>query len=283
MKGFDTPDQLTSTALDLATADGQKAVGRYISGGGQWKHLTAAEVRLCEAKGFALWFIDEGTGDAAQFASGEAGGLAAGKKAAQAAIALGAPEGIPIYVGVDFDAGARDVSNIAAYMRGYKAGCAPFKAGMYADGYVASAVPTDVGDFMPGASGWQDSADYINSGNVAILQHPPTKMFGLDIDPCDVLDESVLWRVGAAATSAPVAPAAPPPPLTPPTVPSRPTSPFVPPSTIPHPDVDIMPPLEVFQTSIGVEPDGIYGPQTDAALTHVFDMVRYLIRSYYQS
>lgn len=204
INGFDTPDQLTQSAAETAKSEGFTRVGRYVSGGGGWKHLTEAEVAVCKAVGLDLFLIDEATGDAAQFASGRDGGLAAGQRAAVALRALNVPEGTPIFVGVDFDAGQGDVENITNYMAGYKEGVAPYKAGMYADGLIASQVPSEVGDFVPGAGGWEGTKEYLQSGKVAIIQHPPTNMFGLDADPCEILDESVLWKLsGESLAKAP--------------------------------------------------------------------------------
>ena len=199
INAFDTPHQLTSAVVSAAMTAGRIAAGRYISSGGSWKHLTTAEVSLCKSTGFGLFLIDEGAGDAAQFATGDVGGQAMGTAAAKAAAALGVPAGTPIFIGVDFAADEDAIPDITSYKNGYAKGCAPYVPGMYADGLIASAVATDVGDFVPGASAWPGTRDYLKSGKIALIQHPPVRMFGIDIDPVEVVDSSVLWFPGKAA------------------------------------------------------------------------------------
>lgn len=268
INAFDTPDQLTPASIKDAKADAVIAVGRYISGGGSWKHLTAAEVAACRSMGMKLWLIDEGTGSAAQFAAGEAAGKAAGVQAAIVANAFGVPAGTAIFVGVDYDAGEADVANITNYMKGYKAGCAPYKAGMYADGLIAMKVPTDVGTFVPGAGGWNGTKEYLAAGkNIAIIQHPPVKAYGLDTDPCEVRDTSVLWTPGAPAP-APVEPPEPVPPI-----PPKPT-PVPSPAPAPKPPVTVFTPPKIadWQKLLGYPVTGVMSI-----------MLAYAIRNYYSN
>lgn len=200
INAFDTPDQLTAAVIGAAKAAGRVAAGRYISGGGAWKHLTALEVALCKSMDFGLFLIDEGAGDAGQFATGEAGGQAAGAVAAKVAVAMGVPSKTPIFVGVDFAADEEDIPDITAYMNGYTKGCrTALVALMYADGLIASQVPTPGGDFVPGASGWPGTPAYLKSGKVALIQHPPVQAFGIDTDPVEVVDRSVIWFPGSIA------------------------------------------------------------------------------------
>ena len=238
-KGFDADTQLTQATAARFVAAGYVAAGRYL------KNLTMTEVAACAQAGLKLWLIDEGYGDAVVFARGTAGGLADGGKAKDRADALDAPPGSVIFFAIDYDAGQGDVANIKAYYGGYAAACAPYRAGMYADGLIASQVPTPVGDYLPGASGWAGTKDYIASGKVALLQHPPATVLGLDVDPVDILDESVLWDPATNVVPTP-APA--------------PT-----PEPAPPDDTDPMPDLKVAQAYLGVTADGVYGPITAAA------------------
>jgi glycoside hydrolase-like protein len=198
INGFDTPDQLTAKIISDAKNAKHIAAGRYISGGGAWKHLTATEIALCKAANFGLWLIDEGAGNKEQFATGLDGGHKAGSALAKVANQLGVPAGTPSFVGVDYSADQEDVTNIHNYMIGYAASCVPYKAGMYADGLIASQVPTAVGDFVPGALGWPGTVQYLKTGKVALIQHLPTTMFGIDVDPVEILDQSVLWFPGGS-------------------------------------------------------------------------------------
>lgn len=246
INAFDTPEQLTVAVVSAAKAAGRIAAGRYISGGGTWKHLTLEEIDVCKANGFGLWLIDEGAGDAGQFAGGKIAGSKAGAQAAKIARSLGVPDGTPIFVGIDFDADEDDVSDIASYMTGYKSSCGPYKAGMYADGLIASAVPSDCGDFVPGASGWPGTAEYIASGKVALIQHPPVKAFGIDTDPVEIIDPSVLWFPGGAVSQ-----------------PSKQAIPSL-----------RMPPLSQLQAILEVEPDGVWGPVTENAIATYYKAYR---------
>lgn len=247
---FDTPNALTPSYIGQVMSRGYIAAGRYISGGGAWKHLLASEVAACKAAGFGLWLIDEGTGGLAQFKTGETGGHNDGVKAAGVATLMGAPAGTPIFVGVDYAAGASDVAFIRTYMSGYQSGCMPYRAGLYADGAVASAVPTAVGDYVPGASSWPGTAAYLTSGKVALIQHPTTLLIGMSVDLVDVVDASVLWfpgkNVAAPVTAPPVA---------------QNQTPVVPDATAN---------LMAWQTFLGITADGVWGPQTAAAFEHYF-------------
>lgn len=248
--GFDTPSALLPSYISQVMARGYIAAGRYISGGGAWKHLLASEVASCAGAGFGLWLIDEGSGDLAQFRTGETGGFNDGKKASGVATLLGVPAGTPIFVGVDYAAQASDVAYIRTYMSGYQSGCMPYRAGLYADGAVASAVPTAVGDFVPGASSWPGTAAYLTSGKVALVQHPTTLLLGMSVDLVDIVDQSVLWFPGKNVAA----------PVTAPPVSSKTQTPVA----------DATTTLEAWQTFLGVTADGIYGPETAAAFEAYF-------------
>ena len=247
LSGFDADTLLTEAQMMRVMSAGYSAMGVYFTKTAIFSGMPAF-IQLCAKHGFKLWLIDEGAGSAAVFDRGTAGGQNDGKRAANTAKNLGAPPGTPIYFAVDYAAGEADVANISAYYSGYKQACAPYRAGMYADGLIASAVPTDVGDYVPGASGWPGTAEYIKSGKVALIQHPPAAFFGMDADPVEIVDESVLWA--PAAATAPVVVTTP---ITPVSV-----APFSPPSLI------------QWQQHLGITADGIYGPETAAAIEHYY-------------
>jgi hypothetical protein len=233
--GFDTDAPITAQNAKRCVAAGYVAAGRYL------KNLTLAEIAACGQAGLKLWLIDEGTGSQAVFARGASGGQTDGTAAKSRAAALGAPSGAVIYFAVDFDTQQSDVANIQAYYPAYKAAVAPYRAGMYADGLVASQVPTDVGAYLPGAMGWAGSEAYLKSGKVALVQGLPTAFFGMDADPVDIRDESVLWDTRTPA----------PPVLNP------------------------MPALKVAQAYLntlgaGLVVDGVWGPHTDAAFAKYY-------------
>lgn len=254
ISGFDADTLLTEAQMTRVMSAGYTAMGVYFTKSAIFSGMPAF-VQLCAKHGFRLWLIDEGMGNAAVFARGNAGGQADGRHAASMARDLGVPAGTPIFFAIDYAAGESDVANISAYYAGYKQACAPYKAGMYADGAIASAITTDVGDYVPGASGWPGTAEYLKSGKVALIQHPPGPFFGMDADPVEIIDESVLWAPSAVATpvvSGPVVA----------TTPITPVSVALPP----------LGPLVTVQQFLGITADGVYGPETAAAIEHYYVM-----------
>lgn len=249
LSGFDADTLLTEAQMTRVMSAGYSAMGVYFTKSAIFPGMSAF-IGLCAKHGFRMWLIDEGMGNAAVFAHGSAGGRIDGQRAAGIAKRLGVPTGTPIYFAIDYAAGEADIPNISAYYAGYKEGCVGYKVGMYADGLIASAVPTDVGDYVPGASGWPGTAEYLKSGKVALIQHPPAAFFGMDADPVEIIDESVLWSPSAVA--APVV-------ATTPIIPIS-VALFSPPSVI------------AWQQHLGITADGIYGPETAAAIEHYYVM-----------
>ena len=251
LSGFDADTLLTEAQMMRVMSAGYSAMGVYFTKSAIFPGMSAF-IGLCAKHGFRMWLIDEGMGNAAVFARGEVGGRIDGQRSAGIAKRLGVPTGTPIYFAVDYAAGEADVPNISAYYAGYKEGCVGYKVGMYADGLIASAVQTDVGDYVPGASGWPGTAEYLKSGKVALIQHPPAAFFGMDADPVEIVDESVLWAPTAATIAQPVVM----------------TTPITPISVAPAP----LGPLTTVQQFLGITADGIYGPETAAAIEHYYVM-----------
>ena len=267
INAWDAMTPPTLAQMKRGQAAGYIAAGIYFTKP-QLRAELPAVFANCAATGFKVWLIDEGMGNAAVFARGEAGGFSDGTRASTIATMLDIPKDVPIYFAIDYDAGQSDVANIKAYLAGYQQGAMPHPVGMYADGLIASECPTAVGDYVPGASGWNGTAEYLKSGKVAIIQHPPSTFFGLDADPCEVIDQSVLWQpmgasnVTAGATPAPqqaVAQGQPPQPINQP-----------PPLHLTSSIADLMPDLKDVQAALGVTVDGLYGPETAAAIQRYY-------------
>jgi hypothetical protein len=188
-KGFDADTYLTDAIVEAAMVAGCIAAGRYL------KNLQPAEVAVCARHGFKLWLIYEGMGDLATIEQGAPRGQKDGALAKSQALALGAPTTIPIFAAVDFGAtGGTQIADVDAYMGGFASGCAPYPQGDYGDGDVILSRPNSKG-YVAGADGWSKTEAILADppANLAIVQHAPANLYGINVDPCDILDESVLW------------------------------------------------------------------------------------------
>ena len=244
-KGYDTDTELTAAVVDASLAAGYVGAGRYL------KNLQPLEVGICKAKGFKLWSISEGMGDAATMALGYARGYDDGVAAAALAKRLAQPAGTPIFAAVDYDAvGSTDIGNVDGYMSGFAAGCVPYTMGVYGDGAVLSSLP-GYAAYVAGADGWAGTEAYLAStNNAALVQHATIEFAGISIDPCDIYDESVLW-IPAGAQPAPT--------------PAPPTSgPIIPMLAL----TDLQRTLNSLGYDLAV--DGIWGSETAAAVASYY-------------
>jgi hypothetical protein len=233
----DLDEPLTEQLIIELQCNGYTSAGRYI------KNLTQAELTLCANHAFPLWLISEGWGSEAVFEGGAKRGHQDGLADLAKLQALGVPSGVVVYCAVDFGATVEDVPEITAYRSGYAAAQPDNRIGLYADGTVASAIPCPVGDYMPGAPGWPGYAEYIASGHAAIVQGQETKLFGQDVDLCEVLDRSVLWQPQAPASAQ-----------------GEQTT-----------TINPMPELAAAQTFLGITADGVWGPQTAEAFAKYYE------------
>ena len=194
LKGFDTDTVLTEAVVLNAVKAGMGRFGRYL------KNLTAAEVALCAKYGASLWLISENLGDLATVAQGLPRGRVDGAAARLAAAALGAPATVPIFAAVDFNAvGSTQIGEVDNYMDGFAVGCSPYPLGVYGDGDVVQSLSKDHG-YIAGADAWAGTAailaDPAANVDIDLIQHATVTMFGISVDPVDVLDSSVLWSPG---------------------------------------------------------------------------------------
>lgn len=235
LKGCDTDSRLTDALCAALKATGHAAIGRY------GKNLTAEEVDLCRKHGLGLWLICEvGAGGADRLSS--ANGISDAKAIVQQATALGAPEGTTLFAAnFDFDVLAANLPAARAYMTGFMntVHAYGFKGQMYADGLAQENIATDGGGYIPGAAAFAGSADYVANAKAALVQHPTITIAGVGVDPVDIYDESVIWYPGGAPVAPPAASS---------------------PATFTMPD------LRLVQAALGVTVDGIFGPETAAAI-----------------
>lgn len=241
IKGFDTDSHLTREVITEALAAGDRAAGRYL------KNLTPDEVQLCKELGFGLWLIDEKMGDWAYFQN--TSGHAAGTAAAQAALALGAPAGSWIANAVDFDASATQIPVIDSFMLAYEKGLDELgmKLLVYGSGLVETeALPEGAKAYLACAGGWAGTRSYPKQ-TAALVQHLPATKYGLDVDPCDIQDESIIWWPAGAK-------------------PQENEAQVVPPTEVPF----VMPKLSDMQRATFTNPDGLWGPLTARALANYY-------------
>lgn len=132
VKGIDTATPLTAKTAAALRAAGYAFVGRYLvpaTGTLKWKALTKAEAELITGAGLRLLTVWETTADRAK--GGAAAGLIDGRKAKACAEAIGMPRSGAIYFAVDYDAGAKDMEAVAAYLIAAEQECRPYEAGVY--------------------------------------------------------------------------------------------------------------------------------------------------------
>lgn len=240
-KGFDTDSALSAAVITQAMANGYTAAGRYIH------NATSVEVSLIHSHGMGLWLIDETSGNWAYFSGGAASGTLRGAIAKLAAQALGYPAGQYIASAVDFDATPQEVAVIDKFFAAYAAAIAPYQLMVYASGLVeSSSLPAGAKAYLADAAGWSGTRGF-DVSKAAIVQHLPTQMWGIAVDPCDINDESVVWGVAPPTSE----------------VPSTPVN--------ASPLADVMPALEDLQAALGVTVDGIWGPQTAAAVARYYE------------
>lgn len=199
-KGFDTDTILTERVIIAAKAAGIVAIGRYA------KNAQRSEIDLCAKYKMGLFWIAEGMGDAKTMTLGHEGGAALAVRTKKQLDALGVPDTVVVYTAVDYDAGEPDVPAISNHKLGFAEGMAPRRIDLYADGAILTPLSNGRG-FVAGAGGWKGTSAFLETGRAALIQHVPTTMFGVDADPVDILDESVIWYPGGDAENADSIPA----------------------------------------------------------------------------
>jgi hypothetical protein len=222
----------TDTPLTQAAITAAKSAG-YIAAGRYLKNLTPAEVALCSKNQFGLWLIFEGEGSQETFQEGNQRGKADGATAYQQAKALGVPPGCTIFFAVDYDALAGDIAKITDYATGFVSNLGEYKYGVYGDGTVLSSLP-DAPGYVAGADGWDGTEAYLATGKAALIQHATVELAGISMDPVDIIKTDVLWVPEASATTTPIPTAA------------------------------------QLQAALGISTDGIWGPQSQAALASYY-------------
>lgn len=128
--GIDCASPLTATKAKALAAAGAKFVLRYHTiDAYKWKRLTAAEAKAIQDAGLMLGAVfQRGTSDVLGAA---VNGMRDGKQALIEARNAGQPAGSVIFFAVDFNAQAKDMSAIEAYLRAVTKELAGYKVGVY--------------------------------------------------------------------------------------------------------------------------------------------------------
>ncbi|SIS88008.1 glycoside hydrolase domain-containing protein [Alicyclobacillus vulcanalis] len=255
-QAVDCATRLTATTAKAIYDAGYKAVMRYL---GNWsKSLTADEVSAIRASGLKLGLIWESDPTySGYFTTSQAQVDAAA--AVAFAQALGAPTGTAIAFTVDYDAALNDMDAIIAYFGVLLSKATDYKVGAYGDVIVIDALYNTYGDKL---WYWQTSAWSNGQVNAqrAMYQHTyDVVVGGVQVDVSDVYADPGFWTPSTTPTPKP-----------------DPT-----PSPSPSNGGDSVTILQLGSTGDAVKQlqedlnkvlglhltvDGIYGPQTQAAV-----------------
>lgn len=129
-QGADMSTQLNAVTAHALYQAGMRFVVRYLGTGDPAKALLSGEPALIRAAGLNLVLVWEGNPTYGGYFS-YSQGLSDARAAAARARALGVPGGLAIYFAVDFDAQSYNMSAIASYVQGLKAGIGSYKVGVY--------------------------------------------------------------------------------------------------------------------------------------------------------
>lgn len=176
--GLDADTILTPYAAGIANS-GIKAVGRYL------KNLQPEEIAELHSLGIAIWLIFETGSD--NILGGADQGTRDGQRTLSQAQALGVPEGrVAIYATADMDVDASNLSIAEDYWAAFDAVIfGHYQIGGYADGTALSGL-RDHGlpyCWLAGAMGWEDSRDFLATGNPTLVQGPTLTNGGMWAPP----------------------------------------------------------------------------------------------------
>lgn len=131
-KGIDCAAPLTAEKARAIRAAGYEFVCRYlVPERYAWKRLTRAEAEAITAAGMQIVSVFETTAN--RPAGGAAAGAVDGAEALKEAKLIGQPLGSAIYFAVDFDAGAKDMDAIEAYLRAAGEAIKGYRVGVYGE------------------------------------------------------------------------------------------------------------------------------------------------------
>lgn len=189
---------MSGTAVDYSWSRPDPACLRSAGYGGAFrylsydasKNLTRGEVDALHAAGLWVGLNWEGRGNWSEFASGYAGGIAAGRVAAGLANQMAAPARVPIFASYDTQASGSQWPTIADWLRGFTAATGR-PTGFYGQGNLADWL-VDRGVvawiWQTNASGWGGI-----SSRAVIRQRLWTTVCGASVDPNIVIGNPTDW------------------------------------------------------------------------------------------
>lgn len=183
---FDTAANCTRRTAAIKKA-GYDTVGRYLSSDTRpnSKNITPKEAKALADAGIKLFLVWETYGGTHSELNASLGSLHA-KQAAKQAKAVGAPNGVTIYFAVDSNPQGAVFTRMLEYFKAIKASNIPFKIGVYGPGKVCGAL-LDKGyvdrAWLANAKGWSGYKAFLASNRWSLLQHLPTQVAGMGVDP----------------------------------------------------------------------------------------------------
>jgi len=195
---IDTPQNTTNQIVHLQ-ADGIKTVIRYLSAinpSGE-KCVKPPEAKALAAAGIRLGLVNEGFGDFAHGGISAGAGERDGEFCAKYAATVGAPAGACVFFAVDVDAGPAQITKLVLpYFASIKAAFANsgLRIGVYGSGAVCSSVTgASLAElaWLSCSLGWSGSRAYLAAKptELVLVQHVPTTLANLDVDPDDALGD----------------------------------------------------------------------------------------------
>ncbi|GLG01580.1 hypothetical protein Alches_16200 [Alicyclobacillus hesperidum subsp. aegles] len=200
MQVVDGATPLTATSAAAIKAAGYGGAMRYL---GNWsKSITKAEAQSILAAGLSLGLIWEGDPTyAGYFTPSQA------VTDAQAAVAsaqnIGAPAGTGIAFTVDYDAAQADMSAIVAYFAVIIAKCSPYRPGAYGGASVLDALYQAYGDklWYWQTSAWSNGQQFTNN---AMYQNTYDMVVGgVQVDVSDVYADPGFWHPATTPSNQP--------------------------------------------------------------------------------
>lgn len=195
---IDTP-QITSSQIVHLQADGIKTVIRYLSpiNPHGTKCVQPAEAKALAAAGIRLALVNEGWGDFAHGGISAGAGQRDGAFCAAYAPTVGAPIRACIFFAVDVDPSMAQINKLVLpYFTAIKAAFAGsgYRIGVYGSGNTCDMVIANgLADlaWLSCSMGWGGSRAYLAAKppQLVLVQHTPTTLANLDVDPNDALGD----------------------------------------------------------------------------------------------
>ncbi|UOO36768.1 DUF1906 domain-containing protein [Oscillospiraceae bacterium CM] len=192
IKGIDTSTPILETTAAALYTTGYRFVCRYLVPDSYPKHLSYGEAERLTAAGLSIVSVFETSAKRAR--GGGKNGSADGLLALEAARAVKMPEDNAIIFAVDFQATAKDMVAIEAYLRAAKEAIAPYKVGVYGSfDVIEEMAQRAVCDCFWQTYAWSGGK---KSARADIYQYQNGQTAaGISVDFNEAYNEKGLWRL----------------------------------------------------------------------------------------